>query len=99
MNYSLRKMKSLPFKNLAISLLFAVFLGPIGLLYSSLWSGVIMIVLAFITVSSKLLVPNILIWLISCILSVAATNRYNKKLMEVYFNEEKNNQTSPASLR
>ena len=69
----------LPFKNLAVALLFSVFLGPVGLLYASTVGGVVMIVLGFIVVSSMLPVPIILVWLGSCIWSVVAVNRYNKR--------------------
>jgi ABC-type multidrug transport system permease subunit len=67
----------LPFKSLAVALLFSVFLGPIGLLYASTVGGVVMIILGGIVVSSMLPVPIILVWLGSCIWSVVAVNRYN----------------------
>lgn len=69
----------LPFKSVAGALLFCVFLGPVGLLYASVRGGIFMIVLGFIVLSSKLLVPIALVWVISCIWSVTATNRYNQK--------------------
>ena len=72
---------TLPLKTVAGALLFSVFLGPIGLLYASSLGGVIMICLAFIVFSSQYLVPKILVWLISCIWSVIATNYYNKKII------------------
>lgn len=78
-----------PLKSIAITLLFAVFLGPVGLLYASLTGGIIMIILGFIVVSVKYIVPIVLVWLISCIWSVAAANRYNNKILE--YNYEKNN--------
>jgi hypothetical protein len=84
----------LPFKNLAASLLFSVFLGPIGLLYSTSRGGIIMSLIAFVVLSSRLPVPIMLMWVSCCIWSVIATNRYNNKLMEVRIrnqtNEEKN---------
>lgn len=73
----------LPFKSVGITLLFCAILGPVGVLYSSVLGGVIMIILGFIVVSSKLIVPIILVWLISCIWGVAATNQYNKKLLKL----------------
>jgi len=71
--------KKLPLKSLAGALLFTVFLGPVGLLYASSIGGIIMIVLGFIVACSKLLIPILFVWLISCIWSVLAVNRYNKK--------------------
>ncbi|EKD72354.1 MAG: hypothetical protein ACD_45C00697G0003 [uncultured bacterium] len=73
---------SLPFKSVASGLLFAVILGPVGLLYASFWGGVTMIVVGFIVCSSRLFVPILLAWIISCIWSVHAVNRYNNKILE-----------------
>jgi len=70
------------YKSIAAALLFAVVLGPIGLLYSSFLGGVVMIILGFIVVCAKYPVPIILVWLISCIWSVGAANRYNRKLVK-----------------
>lgn len=72
----------LPFKNLAAALLFSVFLGPIGLLYASTLGGIVMLVLGVIMVNGKLLLPIILVWLVSCVWSVIAVNRYNKRVMK-----------------
>lgn len=78
----MQELKShLPFKNLAGALLFTIFLGPLGLLYASSLGGIIMIILGFITACSKLIVPNIFVWIGSSIWSVLATNRYNKKIL------------------
>jgi hypothetical protein len=71
----------LPFKSVAGALLFSALLGPVGVLYSSMIGGLVMIVLGFIVLSSKLMVPIILVWVISCIWGVAAANCYNKKLL------------------
>jgi hypothetical protein len=72
----------LPFKSVAVALIFAVLLGPIGILYSSVLGGVIMIILGFIVISSRLIVPIILVWLVSCVWGVMAANRYNRKNMK-----------------
>ena len=89
----------LPYKNLAASLLFSVFLGPVGLLYATARGGIIMAVIAFVVISSRFPVPIIITWVSCCIWSVLATNRYNQKLMEARIrnntNEEKNH--SPAA--
>ncbi len=72
---------SLPLKNIAGALLFCVFLGPIGLLYSTVFGGALMIVLGFIAVCAKFIVPIVMVWLMSCVWGVAAANRYNKKII------------------
>lgn len=73
--------QTLPPKNLAGALLFTVFLGPVGLLYASSLGGIIMIVLGFIVACSKFVIPIVMVWLICCIWSVLAVNRYNRKIM------------------
>lgn len=72
----------LPLKSVAVALLFAVFLGPVGLLYATSLGGIIMIPVGFFILCTKLWVPILFVWLISCIWSVVATNRYNKKLIQ-----------------
>ena len=71
----------MPQKNLAGALLFTIFFGPLGLLYASSFGGIVMLVLGFITVCSKMVVPVIFVWIGSSIWSVIATNRYNKKIL------------------
>jgi hypothetical protein len=72
----------LPLKSVAGALLFAIFLGPVGLLYATAWGGIIMIIVGFVIFSSKLWVPILLFWILCCVISVLATNRYNKKLIQ-----------------
>ena len=71
----------LPFKSVAGALLFCAILGPVGLLYSSLTGGIVMIILALLVLRAKLAGPIIVVWLVSCIWGVAATNYYNKKIL------------------
>jgi len=74
---------SLPFKSVAITLLFCVFLGPVGVLYSSMTGGVVMILLGLLVLRAKLLGPMILVWLASCVWGVAAANHFNKKILQL----------------
>jgi hypothetical protein len=83
----------MPYKSLGVALLFSIFFGPLGLLYSSVRGGIMMVLVAFVVISSHFAVPIILMWISCCIWSVMATNRYNNKLMAVRLeklNEEKN---------
>lgn len=73
---------TLPFKNVATALLFCVFLGPVGLLYSSVIGGAILTAVGFVAVCDQFYVVLALVWLISCVWGVAATNKYNKKLIQ-----------------
>ena len=75
-------MNAMPFKSLAGALLLSIFFGPVGLLYASTLGGLVMIILGGITVSSLLPVPMMIVWLGSCVWSVVATNKYNKKIVD-----------------
>jgi hypothetical protein len=71
----------LPLKSVAGALLFSVLLGPVGLLYSSTLGGALLIFLTVLQVSNAFYRSAIILWLISCIWSVVAVNRYNKKVL------------------
>jgi hypothetical protein len=77
-----KKPMQLPLKSVAGALLFSVILGPVGLLYASTIGGSIMIFLIFAVITNHLLVAAILLWLISCVWSVAAVNFYNKRVIK-----------------
>lgn len=77
--------KNNPFyKNIALALIFSVLLGPLGALYSSVLAGTILIVLGIIIFSAKFIFPIILLWLISCIVSVGLAERYNRKSLKLF---------------
>lgn len=83
----------LPYKSVGSALLFALFFGPLGLLYSSPWGGVVMVAVAFVVLSSHYSVPIALMWVSCSIWAVMATNRHNRKLMQNWHgqkHEEKN---------
>lgn len=71
----------LPFKSVAVALLFSILLGPLGLLYASVRGGVTLILLSFIVLSSHFWFPMAILWVSACVWGVSATNRYNKKLL------------------
>jgi len=73
--------RRLPLKSVAGALLFTVFLGFLGLLYATALGGIIMILVGFVIISSKLWVPILLFWIMCCVISVLAVNRYNNKLI------------------
>jgi hypothetical protein len=83
MDYTQQQLRpSLPFKSVAGALLFSAFLGPIGTLYATVFGGVSMIVLCFIALSGKYYTATAIFWVVSCIWSVAAVNRYNRKVLK-----------------
>jgi hypothetical protein len=71
-----------PLKNIALALVFAVILGPVGLLYSSFWGGFFMIFLALIIFTSKQMLLLFLTWVTCCIWSVGAAETYNRKTIK-----------------
>jgi hypothetical protein len=73
--------KALPFKSVAGALLFCAILGPVGVLYSSVIGGIVMIIIGLLVLRAKLMGPILIVWLISCVWGVAAANRYNDKLL------------------
>jgi hypothetical protein len=70
-----------PLKSVAGSLVFTAILGPVGLLYASFWAALVMIPLGIIVISIKLIFPIILVWIICCVLGVAAAERYNRRVL------------------
>lgn len=73
-------MNTLPYKSTAVSLLFTVLLGPVGLLYASFWGGVTMIIVAIVVLSAKFFFPALLLWVGCCVWGTGAVEAYNKKL-------------------
>ena len=77
-----KQIVTLPLKHLAGALLFTVFLGPVGLLYATELGGIVMIVIGLVMATSKMVLPVFLVWIVCCVWSVMAVNRYNKKLVK-----------------
>ncbi len=73
---------TLPFKSVTAALLFSVLLGPVGLLYSSVIGGSVLMVLFLIAFTGKYVNAMIIFWFSSCIVSVATVNRYNNKIIK-----------------
>jgi hypothetical protein len=73
----------LPYKNLAVGLVFTILLGPLGLLYASFWGGVILMPLAIYTIFNQFYALALLIWIACCMWSVRAIETYNRQLMQV----------------
>lgn len=67
------------FKSISLALWWAVILGPVGVLYSSVLAGLILIVIGIVVFSAKFIFPIILLWLISCVVSVALAERHNRR--------------------
>lgn len=70
----------MPYKSVAIALLFSAILGPVGLLYASFWGGFFMILVGIVVVSAQFMFPIILLWIICCIWAVRSVEVHNKKI-------------------
>jgi hypothetical protein len=81
-NPQLRIKPTLPFKSVAVALVFSVLLGPVGLLYSSVVGGSILMVLFLAAFTGKYPMAMLIFWFTSCIVSVATVNRYNNKIIK-----------------
>lgn len=68
------------YKSVAGALLFAVLLGPIGLLYASFWGGFAMSFIGMLVLSSKHIFLMALLWMSCCIWSVGAVESHNKQV-------------------
>lgn len=76
-----------PYKNMATAILLALFLGPIGLLYSTFLGGVIMAIVVFIFLAAmtanSAVGPLVWIaWLICPFWAVLSSGRHNRKMMK-----------------
>jgi hypothetical protein len=76
----------LPFKSVATALVFTVIFGPLGLLYSSFRGGIAMLLVALVVLSCKLFFPALVLWVICCIWTVKAVEKYNDKLIKMVAN-------------
>lgn len=76
-----------PFKSMAVAILLALFLGPIGLLYSSFVGGVVMAIIVFIFIAATSANPAVqplvwIAWLVCPFWAVISSGRHNKKLLK-----------------
>jgi hypothetical protein len=78
----------LPYKSVALALLFSLLFGPVGVLYASFWGGLIMIASGMIIISSLLWFPILLLWIIGCLISVRSVERHNQKMLQLIIAKE-----------
>lgn len=70
-------------KSMAVAILLALFFGPLGMLYSTVMGGVIMIVISLLAGIFTLGFGLLITWPICVIWAAVATNSYNKKMLAV----------------
>jgi len=81
MQLNQKKTLQLPVKSVAGALLFCIFLGPVGVLYSSVVGSILLMFASFFVLRAKLIPLLLFVWLLSCVWGVVATNRYNNKIL------------------
>lgn len=82
MDYTQQQLRpTLPLKSVAGALLFSALLGPIGALYATVLGGASMMVLTFLAIHGKFYTAAAIFWMTSCVWSVVAVNRYNRKIV------------------
>jgi hypothetical protein len=68
-------------KSIGLAILLTVLFGPLGMLYSTIWGGVIMFIVALVVGIPSLGLGLIVVWPICIIWAAVAVNSYNKKLL------------------
>jgi len=72
---------TVPVKSVGVSLLLTFFFGPLGMLYSTIWGGIIMLVISVLFAIVTFGFGLIITWPICMIWGAVAANSYNKKLL------------------
>ena len=70
-----------PTKSMGISIILTVLFGPVGMLYSTIWGGIIMGVISLLVGIFTLGLGLLITWPICLIWAALATSSYNKKLL------------------
>jgi hypothetical protein len=70
-------------KSMAVTLLLTFFFGPLGMFYSTVTGGVVMLIVSVILAVVTLGLSLILTWPICMIWAAVETNKYNKSLAGV----------------
>lgn len=68
-------------KSIAISLILTFLFGALGMLYSTIWGAIIMIVVSIIVATVTLGMGLFLVWPVCMIWGALAAASYNKKLL------------------
>lgn len=70
-----------PTKSMGVSIILTVLFGPLGMLYSTIWGGIIMGVLSLVVGLLTFGLGLIITWPICIIWAAVATSLYNQKLL------------------
>lgn len=70
-----------PTKSVGISLILTILFGPLGMLYSTVWGGIIMTILSIPVALFTMLFGLIIIWPICVIWGAMAVSSSNKRIL------------------
>ena len=70
-----------PTKSVGLSVFLAALFGPIGMLYSTIWGGIIMLAVSALIGPLTLGLGLIFIWPVCVLWAALATVSYNKRLL------------------
>lgn len=71
-----------PTKSMGVSIILTVLFGPLGMLYSTIWGGIIMGILSLVVVLPTFGLGLLITWPICIIWAAVATSSYNEKLLQ-----------------
>jgi len=66
-------------KSVGTSLILTILFGPLGMLYSTIIGGIVMMILCFLAAFTTLGLGLMILWPICIIWGAMAANRYNRK--------------------
>ena len=68
-------------KSMGVTILLTILFGPLGMFYSTIIGGIVMLILSAIVAFFTLGLGLLITWPICIIWAALATNNYNKKLL------------------
>ncbi|HIE11920.1 MAG TPA: hypothetical protein EYP63_00580 [Desulfotomaculum sp.] len=71
----------MPTKSVGVSIILTVLLGPLGMLYSTIWGGLIMFVVSALVGLLTFGLGLVVTWPICVIWAALAASSYNKRLL------------------
>lgn len=79
---SSRPLIVMPLKSVGISIILTIFFGPLGMFYSTIKGGIIMLIISFFFGLITMGYGLIILWPICIIWGAMATDKHNKELLE-----------------
>ena len=76
-----QKVIVMPTKSVGVSIILTVLLGPLGMLYSTIWGGLIMFVVSALVGLLTFGLGLVVTWPICVIWAALAASSYNKRLL------------------